>query len=356
MLTARENMLETIRGGCPDRFVNQYEALRLLPNPFMLNSPPRPTKGGAEVVNPWGVTSAWPVTSPAAFPVHTPDKLVISDIENWRESLHAPSLKFSQDDWDRAKALYEEVDAKKAIRAAFVAPGLFEQVHNFCSMSDALAYYLTNPEEVHDLIKYLTDWELELAEGICKHLKPDAVFHHDDWGHEQNSFLRPTLFGDFFIEPYKEIYGYYHSHGVELVIHHSDSYAANLVPAMIEMGIDVWQGCMESNDVPALIAKYGGKIAFMGGIDNKAVDFEGWTATDCARAAQRAMDECGGKYFIPCITQGGPGSMYPGAYMALAGEIDKLNSAKFGFSVADIEAQRLPMNVMFGNSASEKNK
>ena len=32
------------------------------------------------------------------------------------------------------------------------------------------------------------------------------------------------------------------------LVHHSDSYAATLVPSMIEMGIDVWQGCMETNN------------------------------------------------------------------------------------------------------------
>ena len=28
-------------------------------------------------------------------------------------------------------------------------------------------YYITNEDEMHDLLKYLTEWELELAEGIC---------------------------------------------------------------------------------------------------------------------------------------------------------------------------------------------
>ena len=65
--------------------------------------------------------------------------------------------------------------------------------------------------------------------------------------------MSPAMFDEFLLEPYKEIYGYYHSHGVELVIHHSDSYAATLVPSMIEMGIDVWQGCMETNNLPELI-------------------------------------------------------------------------------------------------------
>ena len=39
MLTAKENMREVVRGGNPDRFVNQYEAIALLFHPYMLTQP-----------------------------------------------------------------------------------------------------------------------------------------------------------------------------------------------------------------------------------------------------------------------------------------------------------------------------
>ena len=329
MLTAKENMREVIRGGRPDRFVNQYEAISLLFHPFLLSSPLL-KKGDMNVVNAWGITNSFPGNTPGAFPVHTPEKIVVKDIEHWRDYVHAPSLKFPNELWDVCKGMYAAVDGTKAYKATFIAPGLFEQSHHLCSMEEALMNYMEYPDEMHDLIKYLTDWELELAEGICSNLHPDAVFHHDDFGSERNSF---------------------HSHGVELIIHHSDSYCANLVPIMIEMGIDVWQGCMHSNNVPELIKQYGGKMTFMGEIDNKQVDFDGWTYADCEKAALNAINTCGaaadGKYFIPCITQGGPGSLYDGTYKGIWDAIDKYNCEKFGFKQEDIEANRLPINIMF---------
>ena len=272
---------------------------------------------------------------------------MVKDIEEWKQYVKAPSLKFSDGLWDAAKEMYNAVDGTKAYKASFVAPGLFEQCHHLMSIQEALMNYMEYPDEMHDLIKYLTDWELELAEGICSNLHPDAIFHHDDWGSEINSFLRPSVFEDFFLEPYQQIYGYYKSHGVELIIHHSDSYCANLLPTMIDMGIDVWQGCMKSNNVPELIKKYGGKMTFMGEIDNKQVDFEGWTQADCTKAAVEAMERCGNKYFIPCITQGGPGSLYEGTYKGIWDAIDKYNCEKFGHKLADIENARLPMSIMF---------
>lgn len=237
MLTAKENMREVIRGGNPDRFVNQYEAIALLFHPYLMTQPLL-QRGMENVVNGWGVTNSFPVNAPGAFPVHTPDKIVVKDIEEWQKHVKAPSLKFPQELWDTAKGMYDAVDGTKAYKAAFIAPGIFEQCHYLCSIEEALMNYMEYPDEMHDLIKYLTDWELELAEGICSHLHPDAIFHHDDWGSEQNSFLRPSIFEDFFLDAYKEIYGYYKSHGVELIIHHSYSYCANILPTMIEMGID----------------------------------------------------------------------------------------------------------------------
>lgn len=57
MLTKRENFLETIRGGRPDRFVNQFEAFRILYNPIMMHSP-MPGPGDLDVVNDWGVVNS----------------------------------------------------------------------------------------------------------------------------------------------------------------------------------------------------------------------------------------------------------------------------------------------------------
>ena len=339
MLTAKQNMQELIRCGKPERFVNQYEAVYQLSHPYNKYAG-RASRGQMNILTAWGVTNSFPENLPGAFPVHTPDKIVVKDIEHWRDYVKAPPLKFTDEEWADCKAQYDAVDGTQAYKATFIAPGLFEHTHYLCEIANALTYYITNPDEMNDLIKLLTEWELELAEGICSNLKPDAIFHHDDWGSERSTFISPDMFADFFLEPYKQIYGYYHDHGVDLVIHHSDSYAATLVPHMIEMGINVWQGCLVSNNIPELIDKYGGKITFMGGIDNKFVDFVGWTREDCKIAARMACD-ISRKSFIPCITQGGPGSVYAGTYETLTEEIDKYSIELFGIKESDIT--RLPL-------------
>ena len=74
MLTAKENMRETIRGGNPDRFVNQYEAVQLLFHSYL----PIQTlfvKGQMNVVNAWGIINSSRKMY-RCLPVHTPDKIL----------------------------------------------------------------------------------------------------------------------------------------------------------------------------------------------------------------------------------------------------------------------------------------
>ena len=328
MLTIRQNLLETIHGGNPDRFVNQYEFLKILQNPSGLHSA-NPKRGEMGVANSWGVIRSWPEHVVAAFPEHTPDKVVIKDITHWRDYVHAPSVKFPESEWEPLIAQAEAVDRKEKFVTAMVAPGLFEQCHHLGEIQQTLINLYDEPEHMKDLIQYLVDYELALAEEICNHIKPDALFHHDDWGTQVSTFMSPDMFEEFFVDAYKQVYGYYKSHGVELIVHHSDSYAATLVPYMIDMGIDIWQGVMTSNNIPELIKKYGGKISFMGGIDSAKVDYEGWSRDVIAKEVHRACDENGKLYFIPCASIGLAMSTFPGVYDTLAEEIDKYSKVKF---------------------------
>ncbi len=60
MLTKKQNLLETIRGGHPDRYVNQYEAIAMVYGTPYSAGNPMPVMGGPAVKNAWGVTISFP--------------------------------------------------------------------------------------------------------------------------------------------------------------------------------------------------------------------------------------------------------------------------------------------------------
>ncbi len=328
MLTIKQNLKEVMTGGNPDRFVNQYEYMGIVYDPIMMQFP-MPTYGGPAVQNGWGVWNQWPEGTPGPFPVHTPDKIVVKDITHWQDYVHAPNVKLPDEAWGPSIEMASKVDQNEQYVTCFVAPGLFEMTHHLCEIQNALMNFYEEPEAVADLIKYLEEYELRYAEELCSHLHPTAIFHHDDWGSQRSTFISVPMFEEFYMDSYKRIYKYYHDHGVELIIHHSDSYAATLVPDMIEMGINIWQGVMTSNKIDELIAKYGPQITFMGGIDSAAVDHPGWTRQEVHDEVRRACKEYGKHYFIPNASQGLPMSTFPGVYEALTEEIDAASKEMF---------------------------
>ena len=319
VLTKRQNLLETIRGGNPDRYVNQYEALGLvIVNPISASSP-YPFQPGETAVDSWGVTHTFEPGTPGPFPVMDEDHKVLKDITQWREAVKAPNLIFPEEMWAGMKAQFvDTIDRNEQFITSFHPVGLFERSHYLMDIQDCLMNFYEEPEEMHALLDYITEWEIGYAEQVCSHYHVDAVLFHDDWGTQKSSFMSPAMFEEFFLERYKKIYGTYRKNGVELIIHHSDSYAANLVPYMIEMGIDVWQGCLTTNGLPALIKQYGGQISFMGGIDNGIVDRIDWTQEKIDEHVQNICGSCGKHYYIPCMCAGMPGSAHPGVYEAVS--------------------------------------
>lgn len=309
MLTKRENAIETIRGGRPDRLVNQYEYLALMVGGYPGKSPV--LKRGETAKNEWGVTYSWPEDSPAKMPICDSGHVVVKDIENWRSYVKAPSLDWKREDWQPYIDAAGKVDRDDRFVTAYIAPGVFEQCHNLLEIANCLMALLEEPEIMHEIVDYLTDWEMRLAECYVTYIKPDAVFHHDDWGTQISTFMSVETFREFFLPAYKRIYGLYKDNGVELVVHHSDSYAETLVPSMLEMGIDVWQGAITTNDIPGILREYGDRMAIQGGLDSGLYDVEDWSKEKIAEGLDELVRSTdGAKWLIPCLSAGGPGSCF----------------------------------------------
>jgi hypothetical protein len=329
MLTKRQNLLETIKkGGKPDRFVKQFEFLNLnMPACFMMGDIPfTPGRIGK---SPWDVTFEFKEGQIGPFPLHDDQHKVIKDIIQWRKYVKKPVVPTSDEAWAPAIGYNSIVDRNEEFAAVWFAPGVFEMTHHLMGIEESFFAYYEEPEAMHELIDCITEYELEYAKVVTEKLHIDALFHHDDWGSSTNSLLSPDIFKEFILPAYKKIYGLYKANGVELIVHHSDSYAANLVPFMVEMGVDIWQGAIPTNNIPELIKQYDGQIAFMGEIETKEIDLPDWTPEAVANEVERACRKCGKFAFIPCQTQGGPYSSFPGVYDEVGKQIDRMSKEMF---------------------------
>ena len=111
----------------------------------------------------WGVTWDFKEGQIGPFPVHDDEHKVIKDIAVWRKYVKKPVVPTSDEMWAPAVAHANGVDRNEEFVTAFVGPGVFEMTHHLMSMEDALIAYYVDPEAMHELIDFLTEYELEFA-------------------------------------------------------------------------------------------------------------------------------------------------------------------------------------------------
>ncbi len=326
MSTPREIFLEMLKpDGRPERILDQYEALAMMTgdpiNAYLRGNRVR----GTTSVDRWGTTILFPADAPGPMPDTRDELKVLRDITHWRDSVHAPDLEANcSAGWEDVRAKAEAVRGEKLV-AGFMGTGIFEQCHFLMGFEDTLSNLYEHPDEMHELIDYITDYRLKYVQMLIDNLHPDVIFSHDDWGTKNALFMKPEMWREFYKEPYRRFYGYIRERGV-IAIHHGDAYLADIIEDMAELGIQCWQGVLPENNIPALQERLGGRMILMGGI-GAAIDRADATEAEIRAYVRRALEEnTPGGHYIPSITYGLPGAVYPQVDAAIDAEIAQWNS------------------------------
>ena len=330
-MTPKEIFLETLKpDGKPERLLKQYEALC-----FLKNDPIRNYiyKGrnipGQTTVDPWGTTHVFLKGAPSSAPYVTEKNKVCPDITRWREYVHAPDLEaHCSEGWEACLEESKKACGDDRLLFGFMGIGLFEQLHFLMGFEDALINFKKHPQEMHELIDYILDYRMTYLEMLIDKTHPEGIFSHDDWGTVSYLFMRPQMWRDFFKEPYRKFYGYIRSKGM-IAIHHADSYLMPIVKDMPEIGIQVWQGVLPQNDIPALQAELNGSMVLMGGIGGE-IDREDSTEEEIRPYVRSALEKYApGGHYIPSITYGAGGTIYKHVDPVINDEIEQYNQKHF---------------------------
>lgn len=325
-MTPKEIMLELMKpDGQPDRQLDQYEGIFMaLGDPIQSYLNANRIRG-SKSIDRWGTTILFPETAPGPIPHNTDETKVIKDITRWREVVHAPDIEhICTQGWEEFSTACRAKNKDQKLFCGFMATGIFEQTHFLMGFEDTLTELYDHPKEMHELIDYITDYRMTYAKMLIDNLRPDAIFSHDDWGTQNALFMPPDMWREFFKEPYRKLYGYIRSRGVS-VIHHADSYLVPIIDDMIEIGIQIWQGTLPENDIPALQRQVKGKLTFMGGI-GAAIDRDDISEEEARAYIRKALETyCPGGHFIPSITYGMFGTIYPKIDTYIDSEIEKYN-------------------------------
>lgn len=335
MLNARQNFLETVKpDGKPDRLVKQFEGTVFIPGDPVGNYVRGERYQGMAPINDlWGTQVIWPANVVAAMPHVTEQTKVIRDITSWRDFTKVPDLVANCSDqqlWIPYLERVAQVDRENNLVMAFAPTGLFERLHFLMGFEDTFINLLSEEEAMADLCAAIGEYRYNGMKLIADIAKPDIILAHDDWGSKTNLFMSPDVWREFIKPNYVKAYGYLKEKGV-LIMHHADSFLEQIVEDMVDLGIDIWQGVLPQNDIKKIQAQLGGRMTLMGGLESAIVDREDSTEEEIRSHVKKVCEDFAPSgHFIPCITYGGPGTIYPQGDKFIDDEIEKYNKRVYG--------------------------
>ena len=168
------------------------------------------------------------------------------------------------------RARCEEVmaDTGGHFRCGFLHPALFERAWILTGMEDLLFYMADAPDFVHELFGAITDMNLKILDIFLEY-DFDGMYFGDDWGQQQGLIMGPHHWRKFIKPCMTKMYAKVKNSGC-FVIQHSCGDIHEILPDVIEIGLDVYQTLQpEIYDIVSVKEKYGDRLSFWGGISTQ---------------------------------------------------------------------------------------
>lgn len=228
----------------------------------------------------------------------TPGTEIFDDIENWKEYIHFPEVEKLplQQIFDGMMA-EASVDRNEQVVSCLILSGQFERLNEMMGMENALCAFYESPEAMHEYMDAMCEYKLKCIDLAYQYMKPDVIHMHDDWGTSQNMFFSPEIWREF-IKPNEARYSKrIHELGM-LYEHHSCGYITQIIPDLVEIGMDIINPLNVCNDMEMIKRNYGDKITLKGGINNQLLDEGECDEEQIRTEVRRAMNAyvAGGRY------------------------------------------------------------
>jgi uroporphyrinogen decarboxylase len=151
---------------------------------------------------------------------------------------------------------------------AGACPRPFEQLQFIRGTEQLYVDLMLRPEGLTKVIDLMHVYYCELL-TVWAQTEVDALMFMDDWGSQRSLLIDPKLWGEIFKPLYKDYIDIAHKYNKKIFMH-SDGYILDIIPELIEMGLDAVNSQIFCMGVENLI-KFKGKITFWGEIDRQNI-------------------------------------------------------------------------------------
>jgi hypothetical protein len=221
------------------------------------------------------------------------------------------ALERFQPPWDvLEQADLSHVNASCAKSDKFMIPmwnggaNLFERMQHLRGTEQLLMDLAYLEPEIYRLRDMVHEYFMRQFELLVK-TDIDGIHLVDDWGTQQTLLISPVLWRDFFKPMYKDYCDLARQHGKKVLMH-SDGVIQDILPDLIEIGVNAINAQIFCMDIENLAERFRGKICFWGEIDRQYLLTQG--TVEEVRAAVRRV----ARAFMPDKKTGVVGMCYWG--------------------------------------------
>lgn len=135
-------------------------------------------------------------------------------------------------------AQFEGTDGKYIITGIFML--LFERMHGLRGFENTLMDLYLEKEKIEMLADRIVEYDIAIIKNISSRF-PGAIHglsFSDDWGTERATFIKPSLWDEFFRPRYKKIFDAAKAAGWHVIMH-SCGKVDGIVDSLISIGVDV---------------------------------------------------------------------------------------------------------------------
>jgi uroporphyrinogen-III decarboxylase len=170
---------------------------------------------------------------------------------------------------------------------AGTCPRPFERLQ-FLRGSENLYLDLNQPPgELMEFLERLHGFYMEELE-IWVRTEVDALTFMDDWGSQRSLLVAPEMWRELFKPLYADYVALAHAHGKHAFMH-SDGHITEIIPDLIEIGLDAVNSQVFCMGVEELGERFAGEITFWGELDRQQILPRG-TPAQVREAAMRMRD------------------------------------------------------------------
>lgn len=212
----------------------------------------------------------------------------VKNLEDWEriksERLRIESKERIEQDWDQFRARIAATG--EAVQVGTFPYGVFGTPRDLMGVEELLIALCCEPDLVRDIMDHLTSLWLALWEEVAKEVRIDHIHIWEDMAGKQGALISPAMVREFMMPCYERVAAFAASHGVRVVSVDSDGNVSELVPIMMEYGVNAYLPfeVQAGSDILEYRGLYP-TLGIIGGLDKRAL---AGSRADIDREVERA--------------------------------------------------------------------